>query len=146
MKKGYLRAAFEEDMDLLFEWANETAVRENSFSTSAIEYEEHKTWYQKILVSEDCRQYIYMYDSEPVGQVRVFISGVTAEVGYSICVSKRGMGHGKNMLHLLKERVKHEFPEIQRLTAKVKPGNKASQKVFLDEGYQEQYRYYELDI
>lgn len=146
MRDTYLRDATEEDIDLLFEWANDKSVRANSFSTSRISYEEHKAWYKNLMGNENCRQYIYMCDEEAVGQGRVSISGDTAEVGYSICSEKRGMGHGKNLLQLLKERVRQDFPEIEKLTARVKPDNTASRKAFLDVGYEHKYEFFELDI
>lgn len=146
MEAAYLRAAAEEDMELLFEWANEAVVRANSFSTSRITYEEHKAWYRKLLSREDCRQYIYMYNGQAVGQVRVSVSGVEAEIGYSVCAGMRGMGHGKHMLALLYEQIARDYPQVQKLTAKVKPGNAASAKAFSDTGYIKKYEAYELDI
>ena len=56
----YLRKATIEDMDLLFQWANDSVVRKNSFSTAEISYEEHMKWYHNLLKREDCMQYIYM--------------------------------------------------------------------------------------
>ena len=45
----YLRKATIEDMDLLFQWANDPVVRKNSFSTAEISYEEHTKWYHNLL-------------------------------------------------------------------------------------------------
>ena len=58
--KTYLRTAEETDMMLLFEWANELSVRQNSFSTEEISYEEHKNWFQELQRDPQRRQYIYM--------------------------------------------------------------------------------------
>ena len=146
MEAAYLRTATEEDMDLLFEWANEASVRANSFSTARISYEEHKAWYKKMMSREDCRQYIYMHDRQAVGQVRVSVFGTEAEIGYRVCAGMRGMGHGKNMLRLLYEQMKCDYPKVQKLIAKVKPGNTVSQKAFSDTGYTKKYEVYELDI
>lgn len=146
MEAAYLRIATEEDMDLLFEWANEASVRANSFSTSMIPYEEHKSWYKRIMSRTDCRQYIYMYGGQAVGQIRVSVSEDVAEVSYSICAGMRGMGHGKNMLQCLSRQMKCDYPQVQKLVAKVKPGNTASAKAFSDTGYIKKYEVYELDI
>lgn len=146
METAYLRTATEEDMDMLFEWANEASVRANSFSTSMIPYEEHKVWYKKIMLSTDCRQYIYMYGGQAIGQVRVSILGTVAEVSYSVCAEMRGMGHGKKMLQLLYKQMQCDYPQVQKLVAKVKPGNIASGKAFFDTGYIKKYEVYELDI
>lgn len=144
--RGYLRTATEEDMELLFAWANETGVRKNSFSENKITYEEHRQWYKKLLSSKDSRQYIYMCDGVEIGQARIKVVGSEAEIGYSICFQKRCMGYGREMIYLLREQIRNDFPAVKRLIAKVKPDNVASQKVFLDMGYVEKYQCYELEI
>ena len=143
---GYLRVVTEEDMELLFEWANEQDVRKNSFSAKDISFEEHKKWFQKLLGDKNCRQYIYEYENEAIGQVRIRINGDTAEISYSICVGKRGFGHGKIMLQLLCEEVKNTLPTVRKLVGRVKPDNIASQTTFIEDGFEEVYSSYELMI
>ena len=143
---GYLRYADSQDIDLLFRWANERTVRKNAFSPAEITYEEHCRWFAQILAREDARQYIFMCEEEPVGQIRVTVEGSKAVIGYSICPEKRCQGYGKEMVHLLIEQVKKDFPSVETLAAKVKPDNIASQKVFLDMGYAYKYNAYELDL
>lgn len=143
---GYLRKAVKQDIDLLFEWVNEEAVRKNAFSTGRISYDEHQKWFENLLAREDAGQYIFEQEDEPVGQIRVCVNDDEAEIDYSICKEKRGLGYGKEMLRLLAERIKQDFPKVKKLTAKVKPDNTASQKVFLDMGYAEKYRFYELEV
>ena len=143
---GQLRAATIEDMDLLFEWANDPLVRKNSFSSEQIPYEEHREWYAKLLERKDRKQYIYEYENEPIGQIRLSIDGDTAVISYSICASKRGMGHGKNMLQLLSNQVIIDLPDVKKLLGKVKMDNVASQKAFLEVGYQENYKTFEMEV
>ncbi len=144
--EGYLREAEEEDMELLFQWVNEPGVRKGSFSTAEITYEEHREWYKKLLASENSRQYIYICAGEAIGQARIAIMDDAAVVGYSICAEKRGMGHGKKLLHLLEIQVKRDFPNVKKLVAKVKQGNIASQRAFLGAGYMEAYEVFELHV
>lgn len=143
---GYLREATEADADLLFEWANDKSVRENSFSTDKITYDEHIRWFHHMLADEQVRQYIYIQEGEPTGQIRITIDGQAAEIGYSICKEKRGMGYGKEMIALLAVRVKEEYPNVKKLKAKVKPDNIASRTLFLNRGYEWKYCMYEIDI
>lgn len=140
----YLRRATKEDRDLLFQWANDSLVRENSFSTAKISYEEHVKWFDKLLNRDDCIQYIYMDDDCPVGQVRITLKDDTAEIGYSICVEKRRLGYGQDLLHIISERVWEDFPDVKKVYGEVKPENIASQKAFLDAGYKETYRVFEM--
>lgn len=141
---GYLRTVTEDDMELLFEWANEQNVRKNSFSSKDISFEEHQKWFQKLLIDKNCRQYIYEYENEPTGQIRIQIIGAIAEISYSICAEKRGLGHGKVMLQLLCEEVKNALPAVQKLVGFVKPDNIASQVVFEEVGFDETCHKYEL--
>lgn len=144
--REYLRAAEEQDMELLFVWANEPEVRRNSFSTKEILYEEHQKWFTDLLNREDCRQYIYMQDNDAVGQIRITKQGEDAEIGYSIRADKRGMGHGKKILQLACEKVSQDFPEVKKLTAKVKPNNKVSQRAFIKTGFEKKYDVFELAV
>lgn len=141
-----MRRATEEDCELLFAWANDSLVRQNSFSGAPILWEEHTAWFAALLRRSDCGQYIYLCGGEPVGQARVTVSGREAEVGYSICEGSRGMGHGKRILRLLYDAVREDFPQVDTLVAKVKTENTASQKAFEHIGYREAYRVYTLDV
>lgn len=141
----YLREAAEEDMDLLFTWANDPEVRKNSFSTGNISYEEHKRWFAQLMQDGSRKQYIYMADGEPAGQIRLDLQGDTAEVSYSICAGKRGKGHGKKMIGLLRELLREESC-VRTLTAKVKAGNPASERAFLADGYRKAYTLFERGL
>ena len=46
----FLRKATYEDMDLIFKWANDSAVRNNAFNQEKIEYQEHKKWFKSCLL------------------------------------------------------------------------------------------------
>lgn len=140
----YLRAATPKDVDLLFKWANDPLVRQNSFSTAQISYEEHTTWYDNLLKRSDCRQYIFMDNDIPVGQVRITIRSDEAEIGYSICAEKRSSGYGQKLLDLIAQKIWTEFPNINKVYGEVKPQNMASQKAFLHAGYTEIYRVFEM--
>lgn len=144
--KAYLRNAGESDLDLLFQWINDKEVRKNSFQTKEITYEEHQKWFMDMLQREDVKQYIYVLEEESVGQIRICLNKEEAEISYSIAPKYRCMGYGKQMITALKKVVQEEYPKVKRLVAQVKPENVASQKVFLDCGYQEKCREYVLDL
>ena len=141
--QAYLRRATKEDMDLLYQWANDPAVRANSFSASEINYEEHQKWFCELLEDSMRRQYIYVCDGEDIGQIRLTFAGDRAEIGYSIRMDKRCMGHGKEMIRLIKQKVKDEFPYVSKLTAKVKPSNVASIYCFEKNQFEEKFQQYE---
>lgn len=145
-KNLYLREATAEDVDLLFAWANDPEVRKQSFSTAEIKYEEHVAWYQRLLSRPDAKQYILISGEEEVGQVRITVEGKSAEIGYSIAPSQRGKGYGSQIVALLPDMVRKDFPEVETLIAQVKPENKASQKVFENNHFDFKNVVYELKI
>lgn len=142
--KEYLREATKDDVDLLFKWTNDPAVRKNSFSSEKITYEEHTSWYRSLLENKNCKQYIYMCGDCPIGQIRIVQKEKNAEISYSICTEKRSQGYGAKMLELVKNQVFKDFPMVDKLTGLVKTDNLASKKAFENAGYEEKYSMFEF--
>ncbi len=142
----YLRKAEEKDIDLLYEWANDPVVRANSFCSDPISYEDHKKWFSRVITDPAILQFILMADDVPVGQIRLTVDNESAEIGYSIAGTYRGKGYGRRILQLIAEEVHEKHPEIKKLTAKVKPGNMASRKLFESESYSLKYYGYTLNL
>ena len=140
----YLRAAIPSDMDMLFRLANDETVRNNSFHTAPISYEEHIEWFRKMMEDDSQLQFVIMADGQPIGQIRLTLDGDNAEIGYSIIPEKRGIGLGGEAIHLIKTLVRREYPYIRKLTAYVKPENVASIYCLEENGFRETYRHYEL--
>ena len=145
-KELYLRAGIENDVDLLFQWANDKEVRRNAFHTEIISYADHLKWFKEHINSDNEIFYILMESNEAIGQARLSVCGDEAEVDYSIAVGKRGQGYGSELLKLLIERIREEHPRIKRLIAKVKPENIVSARCFCSNGFGESYRQYELEL
>lgn len=125
-----LRLATKEDMTLLFQWANDRNVRNASFCTEPITWETHVEWFQQMMESQDILQFIYECDDKAVGQVRLRIQNEVGFVSYSIASEYRGNGKATQMLTLLENLVKKEYPQLKELAAEVKCENMASRKVF----------------
>lgn len=143
-EKLYLRFVKPADIDILFEWANDEAVRANGFHTGKIPYDEHQRWFEALLKDESQVQYILMRGEEAVGQVRLSVKDHCAEVHYSISPQNRNMGLGKALIQLIQNKVYEEYPDIYKLTAKVKPTNIASIQCFEKNGFSETFIQYEL--
>lgn len=143
----YLREAMPLDIDLLYEWANDSVVRNNSFNTDTIPYETHQRWFNKIMQDSSIYQFILMSDDVPIGQIRLNLDNEhkgQAEISYSIARGHRNCGYGRKILQLLREEIKTKYPAIRNLIAKVKPDNIASKKLFEKEGYDLKYCCYSL--
>lgn len=141
-----LRKAELGDINLLYKWANDAVVRKNSFNTEPIPYANHQKWFKRIMMDDSVHQYILMDGDIPVGQIRLNVDGIDAEIGYSIAKEYRGKGYGHKILNLVVDEVQKRHPEIHTLTAKVKPDNVASTKLFESEGYNKRYSCYVMEL
>lgn len=132
-----LRKVCKNDRDLLFEWVNEQAVRNASFTQAKITKFDHLKWFERVIASTEIHIYIMEIDGIPIGQIRFEQSTNrdTIEIDYSISKNFRGKGLGKEIIkrgmekHWLQDQ--HEADYV----AKVKPENIASQKSFLNAGF-----------
>lgn len=143
----YFRYATKEDVDLIFNWANEEEVRRNSFCSEQIKYEDHVIWYERLLAdtAKNC-QLILMEGESPVAQCRLKIIDGYAEVGYSVDCNHRGKGIGSAMLAMLTTWIKENRKDVTTIVARVKPDNEASYKAFTKNGYEENYRELRLNL
>ncbi|WP_294520712.1 GNAT family N-acetyltransferase [uncultured Anaerovibrio sp.] len=125
----YLRPATVDDARLIFEWANDSKVRENSFNTDDILWDDHLAWFNRTLADESTLLFILMKDDAPVGQVRLANSDKW-QISYSIASVYRGQGYGKLILQLAENELVVEGHGGEKLYAEVKMDNIASQKIF----------------
>lgn len=142
-ERSFLRNAVPDDMELIYEWANDDEVRKNSFHTDKIAFQEHKAWYEYKMKSESTLFYIFMLEDQPAGQIRLELEGDFAQINYSIAKEFRGRGLGRAMIELSEEKLKSEYPHIKKMTAEVKTENSSSQKIFEKSGYEKAYIAYE---
>lgn len=129
------RPAKEEDLDMLFSWVNDEAVRENSFNNNKVQYSDHKAWFQKKMKSSDTRIYICFEEGKAIGQIRIDIEGCTGIIDYSVAREFRGRGYGTEMLNYIVTTTKGDT-SIYKLIGRVKYGNLASQTAFRKAGFQ----------
>lgn len=130
----WIRLATIEDLDMIYEWANDPVTRANSFSSAPIPYETHVQWFERTLEREDVLFLIEMDGEEPVGQLRVAISEESSEgeISISTAPDKRGMGYGKKIISDGIKYIKDlgDGTCIKTLVAEVKKENTSSQKMF----------------
>lgn len=132
----HLRGVCQSDMDLLFVWANDDAVRKNAFHTEKIPYEDHVKWFSKMLLDESVYQYILCEGECPIGQIRLNVENGAAVIDYSICAAKRGNGYGCKLLQLIQQQViSDKISRVMKLIGQVKYENTASARVFAQCGF-----------
>jgi spore coat polysaccharide biosynthesis protein SpsF len=131
------RFAGEEDVDLVFKWANEKTARENSYNPDAIAYEDHVRWFNKKIHSADGSFYIFINEQKaPVGQVRIEKTEHDKESIVSILIdeSHRGKGYSIEMLQQASDDFLNRNNQYHIL-AYVFKRNEISYRSFIRAGY-----------
>jgi UDP-2,4-diacetamido-2,4,6-trideoxy-beta-L-altropyranose hydrolase len=131
-----LRRAQSGDMQLFWEWANDTDVRSASFSPAPIAWETHVSWFE-LALSRNSSLLLVAEDEmgKPLGQVRFDArSDGDYEVDVSIARPERGRGLAATLIQsavqtLLAER------RAARVHAMVKCANAASARAFERAGF-----------
>jgi len=129
-----LRSVNDSDCRLLWEWANDPLVRQQSFNSTPIPWEDHVSWFARKLEDPNCHHFIGLNGAgQPVGQVR-FDVGCEAEVDVSVDAGCRGYGYGFRLLKLTSV-VLFNCTPVNRINAYVWPQNVASLRSFTKAGY-----------
>lgn len=127
------RKAVEEDVMLVYEWANDPLVRQNSYDTKPILLEQHKKWFSNKIRDKNTLFIIALYDNQPAGIVRFEMENEHAVVGVVIAEKFRGM---KLSSSILSESAKEYFKQNNLpIFAYIKEENKASIRAFESAGY-----------
>jgi RimJ/RimL family protein N-acetyltransferase len=137
-----LRAAREQDAQLLLEWRNDPETRRSSREQREIQPEEHASWLRGILAGDPTPPqegstllWIAECEGRPVASVRVGPRmGMAAEVHLAVAPEERGRGVGAGALVQASARALAD-PGLELLRAHVKPGNEASLRAFARAGF-----------
>ena len=131
-----LRRVTQSDCKMLWEWANDIAVRTESFSSAPIGWSQHLDWFTRKTNDSSCFMFIGLNSNGvPVGQVRFDLDAdLAATVGVTVAPVHRGIGYGTP---LISRAVKELFSvsDARKVHAYIKPGNKASIKAFEQAGF-----------
>ncbi|TVZ56193.1 RimJ/RimL family protein N-acetyltransferase [Lutibacter sp. Hel_I_33_5] len=129
-----LRKIEKNDVIYLYNLANESQARENSFQSKKITLEKHKIWFQNKLLDEKSNYYICQINKEDAGLIRFDIgSEDNAVIGINIDANFRGSKVSSKFLKIacnmfLKENSNPIF-------AYIKKSNIASSKSFERAGF-----------
>ena len=131
-----LRAVQEQDCKLIWEWANDPDVREVSFSSNFIPWDDHVQWFNSKLNDPNCYYYIAVNESEiPIGQVR--FDRNENEILISVSVSKefRSIGYGSLIIKMASKEF-FKVNDYQIINAYIKEDNETSKRAFLSAGFE----------
>ena len=130
MEDLLLKRAEEKDRDLLFNWRNDFAVREQSLSSEKIAYEDHVQWFSKKMNDSNCYLYIGYLNDIPVGMIRFDVDRNTSVINYLVDKLQRGKGIGTAMVTNGLNKFLNDSLFKGIITAIVKISNPASSKIF----------------
>jgi len=131
-----LERASPRDSTMLWEWANEPAVRRFSFNSDPIAWETHEQWFaQKLSDPNSSILIAYDADDQPVGQIRFDCrEGDVLQVSASVPSGRRGRGYGRELIAEGLRQVSAMFPGRQA-HALIKRDNVASLCAFRSAGF-----------
>jgi len=133
-----LRAAEPGDCRLAWEWANDPAVRDVSFSQALIPWESHVAWFDARLRDPQTLFYIGLVPPEgtALGLARFAVSEAEAVISVVVAPEFRSRGWGVSLIEAASQRAFREC-NATRIRAYVKPENAASLRAFAKAGYGE---------
>jgi UDP-2,4-diacetamido-2,4,6-trideoxy-beta-L-altropyranose hydrolase len=124
-----------DDRQLLFHWANDPVMRNNSFHANAIDWEEHCAWFTAKLQDPACLMLLAFLDGgRPLGLARFDMQSHSAVVSVSIAAEFRGRGWGGRVIRKACEAFFAARP-VARVNAYIKKDNVASQHAFAKAGF-----------
>ncbi len=130
-----LRTVTAEDCKIIWEWANDPAIRSASFSSEPISWERHSQWFQSKLLDSKCLFFIALDpDGIPIGQIRYELQSTEAVVSVSLAPRQRGKGYGVHIIQSASRQV-FERTLVELIHAYIKPDNLPSIRAFTKAGY-----------
>ncbi len=130
-----VRKATIHDARLYFEWANDTAVRANSYQSAEIVWEDHEKWFEVVTTSPTTCMWLYSINGTPAAQMRLKLEDNKAIINYSVGSSFRGRGLSVLLLQHSALKISLEQGHVECLEGWVKKSNLPSFRAFERSGY-----------
>lgn len=141
-----LRRANITDMEAIFNWRNDPKIRQSSFNSERISWENHVRWFKQIIVSRQHHLLIGEIEHQPVGVLRYDIQNTIVEVSIYLIPGMEGQGLGNRLLLAGNDWVKSHLPAIKKIEAKILSDNKISLKTFTKAGFAPAFYIYDFVI
>lgn len=130
-----LRRVIPEDLQLLFEWANDPEVRRHSFNPEPILLEDHTRWFQAKLDNPNAMLYLAEADGKPAAHIRFDLNQGIATISYLIGADFRGKGLGHTVLLKGIHQLLQDRPDVKSVVGLVEQQNTASVRSFEKAGF-----------
>ena len=124
--------------EMIWEWRNDPITRKMFVNSEKVSWEEHTSWYEKVLLDKCRKLYVGKKGEIPIGVVRFDKCGHEKniyEISINIPPASRGKGFGKQLLTNGIRRLHKEVKNCKFIRAEVKKENEYSNKLFKSCGF-----------
>ena len=124
--------------EMIWEWRNDPITRKMSVNSEKVSWEEHTSWYEKVLLDKCRKLYVGEEGGIPIGVVRFDKCDdeeYVYEVSINISPTSRRKGFGKQLLTNGIRRLLKEVDNCKFIRAEVKNDNESSNKLFISYGF-----------
>lgn len=141
MKDVSIKSATEEHSKAIWEWRNDATTRAMSLNQDFVSWDNHQSWYGRVLINNNRHLYVGYTDGVLFGMVR-FDKSENQDHTYDISINldpkQRGKGLGKLLLPKAIEHFWKQVADASLILAEIKKENVASKKAFENAGFEEQ--------
>jgi UDP-2,4-diacetamido-2,4,6-trideoxy-beta-L-altropyranose hydrolase len=131
-----VREVTERDSAMLFEWANDSQTRSNSFTREMIAWSDHQIWLASKLGSPTDFLFLVTDGETPLGHVRFSIQSETAEISVNLNPAIRGRRFGARVIRAGVTKFRFVGPRgVTEIHARIRRENTASRKAFDTAGF-----------
>lgn len=125
------RKAEKSDCKIYFEWTNDKSVREQSFNSDEVLFENHEKWFLNKIDDKSCLMLIFQNnENQNIGQVRIQkAENNSAIIGVSVSKEFRGKGFAATIIEIASLNFLRQNPDFEIL-AYIKEENSGSIKSF----------------
>ena len=125
------RKAEKSDCKIYFEWTNDNSVREQSFNSDEVLFENHEKWFLNKIEDKSCIMLVFQNENnQNIGQVRIQkTKNNSAIIGVSVSNEFRGKGFAKQIIEMASRNFLNQNPDFE-ISAFIKEGNLGSKKAF----------------
>ena len=123
---------------MIWEWRDDPNTRKMFVNSDKVSWEEHSSWYEKILLDNFRKIYVGKEGGIPIGVIRFdkyYNKKFTYEVSISVSHESRRKGFGKQLLNNGIKRLIKEVENCKFIRAEVKKDNGSSNRLFKSCGF-----------
>lgn len=135
MTNIYSRLADTTDIDLIFNWTNESIASKNTLHSKIIPYVDYQTWFDQCLSDKSIEIYINYYKSVPLGYIVLKYSGDIAQITYYMDKRFCGQCYEITIINHLENIICQNHSKIRYMMANIKSDDIAAQKIFEESQY-----------